>query len=211
MQASELSWELQWQKSWPAPAQAPWSSGNGNGQWNLGNWVTCVHNYMWNGTSFAAGSCAARPNAWRKKNSCVQGTAGFRRAWHPTLIGGYRREVDSPGSFLLANCTGWSRNIHIAHFASVCRAHIMSALGLRVSTNVGNGEDCGSTKHLSASTWPTWQFEPGIKLWQETFPVLSSTFHCLRGKMTKMIVPPCSSQTDLDSTRMAPLTMPSRG
>ena len=164
---------------------------------------------MWNGTSFAAnGSCAARSNAWRKKNSCVQGTAGFRRAWHPTLIGGYRREVDSPGSFFLANCTGWSRNIHIAHFASVCRAHIMSTLGLRVSTNVGNGEDCGSTEHLSHdSTWPTW---PAVRATHQPVAgnLSSASFHCLRGKM---IVPPCSSQTDLDSTRMAPLTMPSRG
>lgn len=108
----------------------------------------------------------------------------------------------------LANCTGWSRNIHIAHFASVCRAHIMSTLGLRVSTNVGNGEDCGSTEHLSHdSTWPTW---PAVRATHQPVAgnLSSASFHCLRGKM---IVPPCSSQTDLDSTRMAPLTMPSRG
>lgn len=108
----------------------------------------------------------------------------------------------------LANCTGWSRNIHIAHFASVCRAHIMSTLGLRVSTNVGNGEDCGSTEHLSHdSTWPAW---PAVRATHQPVAgnLSSASFHCLRGKM---IVPPCSSQTDLDSTRMAPLTMPSRG
>ena len=166
---------------------------------------------MWNGTSFAAnGSCAARSNAWRKK------LLRTRHSWVSSRLASnvdrwVQKRSRQSRQLFLANCTGWSRNIHIAHFASVCRANIMSTLGLRVSTNVGNGEDCGSTEHLSHdSTWPTWPAVRATNLWQETFPVLSSTFHCLslRGKM---IVPPCSSQTDLDFTKMAPLTMPSRG
>ena len=52
-----------------------------------------------------------------EKNSCVQGTAGFRRAWHPTLIGGYRREVDSPGSFFwqIAPVEAEIFTLHILH------------------------------------------------------------------------------------------------
>lgn len=163
---------------------------------------------MWNGTSFAAnGSCAARSNAWRKK------LLRTRHSWVSSRLASnvdrwVQKRSRQSRQLFLANCTGWSRNIHIAHFASVCRAHIMSTLGLRVSTNVGNGEDCGSTEHLSHdSTWPTW---PAVRATHQPVAgnLSSASFHCLRGKM---IVPPCSSQTDLDSTRMAPLTMPSRG
>ena len=64
----------------------------------------------------------------------------------------------------------------------------MRALGLQVSTNVGNGEDCGSAEHLSHD----------MATYRPMAGNLSSTFHYF----PKFKGQNQCYQTDLDSTRI---------